>query len=222
MKLTLNVKSMIPPPVEKLLTRNKKSIKIKRMNKSMNLQTHFFYAVKIPEEIKRTMKENCEKLKEILPFSRWVHYQDLHITLAFLGNAPTERLVAADHFVREAIQGLKAFELQIHNLGIFGKEDSPRIFWADTKESNELGLLRKKVFTACGQAGFILETRTFRPHITLARKWAGGTPFHKDLLAIWKEVQSEPLTFTASEVVLYQTHLEKTPKYEAKTVYTLI
>jgi RNA 2',3'-cyclic 3'-phosphodiesterase len=213
---------MIQPLMEKLLTRIKKSIKIKRMNESMNLQTHFFYAVKIPEDIKLTMKKNGEKLKEILPFSRWVHYQDLHITLAFLGNAPTEKLVAADYHVREEIQGLRAFELQINKLGIFGKEDSPRIFWADTKESNELGQLRKKVFTACEQAGFKLESRPFRPHITLARKWAGGKPFHKDLLAIWKEVQSEPLTFTASEVVLYQTHLEKTPKYEAKTVYSLI
>lgn len=188
----------------------------------MNHQTHFFYAVKIPEDVKLTMKNNCEKLKETLPFSRWVHHEDLHITLAFLGNAPTEKLVAADQYVREAIDGLKAFELQINNLGIFGKEESPRIFWADTQVSGELKLLRNKVFTACEQAGFQLETRPFRPHITLARKWVGENPFHKDLLTVWKEVQIEPLTFTAIEVVLYQTHLEKTPKYEAKTIYPLI
>lgn len=192
------------------------------MNKPMNNQTHFFYAVKIPEDVKLTMKNICEKLKETLPFKRWVHHEDLHITLAFLGNAPTEKLVAADQYVREAIHGLKPFELQINNLGIFGKEESPRIFWADTQESSELKLLRNKVFIACEQAGFQLETRPFRPHITLARKWVRENPLYKDLLTVWKEVQKEPLTFTASEVVLYQTHLEKTPKYEAKTVYPLI
>lgn len=192
------------------------------MNKPMNNQTHFFYAVKIPEDVKLTMKNICEKLKETIPFKRWVHHEDLHITLAFLGNAPTEKLVAADQYVREAIHGLKPFELQINNLGIFGKEESPRIFWADTQESSELKLLRNKVFIACEQAGFQLETRPFRPHITLARKWVGENPLYKDLLTVWKEVQKEPLTFTASELVLYQTHLEKTPKYEAKTVYPLI
>lgn len=78
------------------------------------------------------------------------------------------------------------------------------------------------MFAACGKAGFQLETRPFRPHITLARKWIGDEPFQTGMLErLWGELQPEPLQFEASEVVLYQTNLNKTPKYEAKTIFPL-
>jgi RNA 2',3'-cyclic 3'-phosphodiesterase len=188
---------------------------------NMYKQTHFFFAIKIPLETKLIMKRNSERLKEILPFSRWVHHEDLHITLAFLGNAPSEKLASAREKVHEALRGSKGFILEINKLGIFGKLDSPRIFWGDTKESNELQVVRKKVFTACLDAGFQLETRPFKPHITLARKWAGDKPFQKNLLDVWNDLQPEPLLFKVNEVVLYQTHLDKTPKYEEITIYKL-
>jgi RNA 2',3'-cyclic 3'-phosphodiesterase len=188
---------------------------------NMNKQTHFFFAIKMPLETKLFMQKNTEKLKEILPFSRWVHHEDLHITLAFLGNAPSEKLTSAMENVQATLSGSEGFMLEINKLGIFGKLDSPRIFWADTKESNELQVVRKKVFTACLDAGFQLETRPFKPHITLARKWIGDKPFQQNLLNVWAELQPEPLLFNVNEVVLYQTHLDKTPKYEEKTIYKL-
>ncbi|MEH7492294.1 RNA 2',3'-cyclic phosphodiesterase [Neobacillus niacini] len=187
----------------------------------MNKQTHFFFAIKIPLETKLIMKKSTEKLIETLPFSRWVHHEDLHITLAFLGNAPSEKLTSAMENVQATLSGSEGFMLEISKLGIFGKLDSPRIFWADTKESNELQVVRKKVFTACLDAGFQLETRPFKPHITLARKWIGDKPFQQNLLNVWAELQPEPLLFNVNEVVLYQTHLDKTPKYEEKTIYKL-
>jgi len=187
----------------------------------MEQQTHYFFAVKIPQKTKTIIKTHLEKLKIKIPFHRWVHPEDLHITLAFLGFAPPESLVKAEGNVKEAIRDLEPFQLQINRLGIFGKENNPRVFWADTIERNELQLLRRKVFTACEQAGFQLETRPFRSHITLARKWAGEERFDKELLNVWDELQTEPLSFVARDVVLYQTHLQKNPKYEEKAVFSL-
>lgn len=187
----------------------------------MEKQTHFFFAVKLPDETKERMKDHFEKLREIFPFKRWVHHQDLHITLAFLGAAPMDRLTQTQKNVSSVVQGVKRFKLSIHQLGLFGKLESPRVFFADTEQSNELQLIRHKVFTACEEAGFKLETRPFRPHITLARKWSGNEPFQKERLAVWKEIQPEPLTFEAAEIALYQTHLDKSPKYEAISLFYL-
>ncbi len=187
----------------------------------MNENTHYFFAAKIPNETKLLLKRHTDKLKETLPFKRWVHHMDLHITLAFLGNAPSEKLSIAADNVHKALQELKGFQLKINGLGTFGKIESPRIFWVDTKDSVELKEVRKKVFTACLEAGFQLETRPFKPHITLARKWTGDENFQTKFLNAWNELQSEPLEFTVNEVVLYQTHLDKTPKYEEKTIYRL-
>ncbi len=187
----------------------------------MEQQPHYFFAVRIPDETKYIMKDHIGKLKEIIPFSRWVYHKDLHITLAFLGGAAPEKLVLAEKNVKEALGNTKAVTLKINDLGIFGKEESPRVFWADTEESNELRTIRQEVFSACTRAGFQLETRPFRPHITLARKWKGEETFQKELLKVWTELQREPLVFQARDVVLYQTHLDQIPKYEAVTIFPL-
>ncbi|MEH7500659.1 RNA 2',3'-cyclic phosphodiesterase [Neobacillus drentensis] len=187
----------------------------------MEHRSHFFFAVRITEQTKLIMQEHIEKIKESIPFSRWVHYQDLHITLAFLGSAPPDKLAQAENNVKAALIDEKSFTLKIKNLGFFGSVESPRVFWADTEESNDLQTIRKKVFSACEKAGFQLETRPFRPHITLARKWSGVHPFRKEMLDLWEEFQPEPLSFNVDEVVLFQTHLNKTPKYEAIKIYPL-
>lgn len=187
----------------------------------MERHSHFFFAVRIPENTKLVMKDHMEKIKERIPFSRWVHYMDLHITLAFLGSAPPDKLAEATINVKAALSGEQAITLNINKLGFFGSVDSPRVFWADTEESHELKTIRQKVFFACEKAGFKLETRPFRPHITLARKWSGAHPFDKEMLELWNELQSNPLSFLADDVVLYQTHLNKTPKYEAINIYPL-
>ncbi|WML25264.1 RNA 2',3'-cyclic phosphodiesterase [Neobacillus sp. OS1-33] len=188
----------------------------------MEHSSHFFFAVRIPEQTKLRMQEHIEKIKERIPFSRWVHYQDLHITLAFLGSAPPDKLKQAENQVQEALKDVQTFTLKINKLGFFGNVDSPRVFWADTEESKNLQSIRNKVFSACEEAGFQLETRPFRPHITLARKWKGEQPFQPELLGLWEEFQPVPLSFEAVEVVIYQTHLDKTPKYEAIKIYPLV
>ncbi|MBV7507331.1 RNA 2',3'-cyclic phosphodiesterase [Bacillus sp. sid0103] len=187
----------------------------------MEHQSHFFFAVRMPDETKLVMKEHMGKIKERTPFSRWVHYQDLHITLAFLGSSPPDKLAEADKNVKTVLSNETALTLKINKLGFFGSVTSPRVFWADTEESNHLYTIRKKVFSACEKAGFQLETRPFRPHITLARKWIGEQPFRNEMLALWEEIQPAPLSFTSGDVVLYQTHLNKTPKYEAIKIYPL-
>ncbi len=187
----------------------------------MELHTHFFFAVKLPDETKLIMKERMEKLRSVFPFKRWVHHEDLHITLAFLGNAPQDKLEIAQKNITERLKEAARFQLKINGLGIFGKQDSPRIFFAETEQNNELQLIRNKVFTACEDAGFQLETRPFRPHITMARKWAREERFQNESLKEWAKLQPMPIELEASEIALYQTHLQKIPKYEAIRIFSL-
>jgi 2'-5' RNA ligase len=191
------------------------------MDLKMEKQTHFFFALKLPDSTKQLLKEHCERLQGALPFQRWVHHEDFHITLAFLGFAPSSQLEAAINNVKETIPGFGNLDLKINRLGIFGKQDSPRIFFADTEVSNELQLIRQRVYSACIEAGFKLETRPFHPHITLARKWAGEKPFQREMLDLWKKFQPEPIAFKGTEIALYQTHLDKTQKYEAVHLFSL-
>lgn len=184
------------------------------------MQTHYFFAVRLPDDAKEKLKLKCEAAAGMLEFQKWVHYQDYHITLAFLGNAGKDQLQHATRLVRKALEEEEAFSLSTSRFGVFGKPDQPRIFWSDTAAQPRLAEVRKKVFDACKEAGFQLETRPFKPHITLARKWAGSSPFEPDLLGN-ESVLTETISFPAAEVVLYQTHMDRSPKYEAIEVYTL-
>lgn len=182
----------------------------------MEKNAHFFYATRLPAEIKLQLNERCDSLKGLFPFSRWVHQEDYHITLAFLGNATDEMLKTSIDNVEKELKHTD-FTLKINQLGVFGKRESPRIFWAGVEKEQALNDVRKSVFQACLNAGFKLETRPFSPHITLARKWKGETEF-----SIKQDpFRDSPIQFTATEVVLYRTHLDRVPKYEAVEVFPL-
>lgn len=184
------------------------------------MHTHYFYALELPGEIKEMLKDTIHGLQGELPFKTWVHPQDLHITLAFLGNAPEVNMKAANELIGVALNDTTTFKLEIDHLGIFGRKDSPRIFWAGLEKSSELNEVREAVFSSCTTAGFSLETRPFSPHITIARKWVGEKAFEAGQLEAVNPFKKE-LIFHAERVVLYKTHLGKSPKYEPITLFPL-
>lgn len=187
----------------------------------MEQQTHYFYALELPPAIKNQFDVIIEELQERLPFKTWVHPQDLHITLAFLGNADEEKLKASNELVQSEANKIASFQLKIDHLGIFGQNGSPRIFWAGLEDSDSLADTRKQVFHACHATGFELETRPFSPHITLARKWTGDFPFSFELMEEFNPFKDEVIVFQAERVVLYKTHMWESPKYEPISIFPL-
>lgn len=170
-------------------------------------RNHYFFALPLPDELKQTLHQTIQEQQ--LPFARFVHEQDLHLTLAFLGAAEEQQLQKAVQLVSSAISTIESFPLVIESLGFFGKKDEPRIFWAGVEEEKRLDQLQSAVSNACRQAGFHLDSKPFRPHITLARKWKGETAFQLPPITIEKN-------FSAQSVVLYETYLDRSPKYKVK------
>jgi RNA 2',3'-cyclic 3'-phosphodiesterase len=202
--------------------------KIGKLNKNMRKgrmmmsdKTHYFLAVSLPNHVKQSLKSAKEDVQEVFQFHRWVHPEDYHITLAFLGFANENQLRDTKQFVPQMIQNEKPFSLTISKMGTFGMKESPRIFWAGLNESVELQTLRRQVYSACEKAGFQLEKRAFHPHITLARKWQGNDAFHIGWLDIHNSFREKPIHFQADEVVLYRTNLMQTPKYEKVFTFSL-
>ncbi|MDQ0272231.1 RNA 2',3'-cyclic phosphodiesterase [Cytobacillus purgationiresistens] len=179
-------------------------------------QAHFFFAVSLPEEVKLILREQCERMRTDMSFKKWVHHEDYHITLAFLGAATAEKLNTAVETIKKNIQETHEFNAVIQHFGTFGKADSPRILWADLQHNEQLISLRNQVFSGCLSAGFQLETRPFTPHITLARKWSTEEHFIEG-----GKYFDEGLSFMVNEVVLYRTHLDQIPKYEKIAIIPL-
>jgi 2'-5' RNA ligase len=184
-------------------------------------KTHYFLAVPIPNHIKKLYLEWRESNKDIFPFKSWVHHEDYHITLAFLGDASSPRIEEIIEEMERVKDMHVPFHLQLSGLGYFGKKESPRIFWSGIEKQPLLERLQQDVFLACQSIGFELEKRPFRPHLTLARRWKEEAGFPNGQLASLFQVDKDSLSFTVESFVLYQTHLDRSPKYETLKVFYL-
>ncbi|WP_339171402.1 RNA 2',3'-cyclic phosphodiesterase [Solibacillus sp. FSL R5-0691] len=180
----------------------------------MERVAHYFWAVRIPDEIKQTMYEELNRIKPVFQFKRWVDLNDYHITLAFLGAVNPQQLSSVIESVGESIKIQKAFMLDIKGLGVFGAEKSPRIFWGAVSEADALYEIQAIVHQTCLAEGFKLETRPYHPHITFARKWGANEDFLVDYLVTQNPFKEKHLSFKVNEIVLYKSNIENTPKYE--------
>lgn len=187
----------------------------------MERETHYFWAVRIPDDVKQTIYDELMKVKPVFQFKRWVDLHDYHITLAFLGSVKPQQLTTVIGLVGDAIKEQKAFMLDIEGLNVFGAQKSPRIFWGAVNAVDQLFQLQEIVHKMCLVAGFTLETRPYHPHITLARKWEGTEEFKMDDLVTYNPFREKGLSFQVSEIVLYKSNLEKTPKYDSIAAFSL-
>ena len=87
--------------------------------------------------------------------------ENLHLTLAFLGETPRARDAAR---VMAACRDA-AFPLTVAGLGRFGG-----VLWAGVRPCPPLEALAEGLQAGLRAAGFSLEARPFRAHITLARQ----------------------------------------------------
>jgi len=143
---------------------------------------------------------------------RWTAPESWHVTLQFLGNATAEQL-----------ECLKAHLSQVRSepvpveLGELGCFERAGVFFADVTVTPELAALEKSVVAATSRCGFVAETRPYHPHITLARVKGQGRG--AELRVLRAKVCNQPAfaRFTASELVLYESHLGPGgARYEAR------
>ena len=98
------------------------------MNKIQERRT--FVALPLPTSLREQLGEWIKETKNELPFRKWIHPQDIHITLHFLGSTSQEQLEEIIQVLKKLCLEQTPFELSIDGLGTFGKSDQPRIFWA--------------------------------------------------------------------------------------------
>ncbi|WP_409293422.1 RNA 2',3'-cyclic phosphodiesterase [Peribacillus sp. SCS-37] len=179
--------------------------------------SNYFYAVKLPDAAKQYIQDVFKKSGDHLPFKKWVHPADYHITLAFLGKADELKLEESINKAADIARKRKPFELMLDGVGTFGPVSAPRILWAGVKAVPELFELQQAVYSACEESGFSLDKKSFKPHITTARKYTGDEKFFKENLPMLGE-----FIFTADRFTLYKTNMGESPSYETVYDFALI
>jgi len=130
-----------------------------------------FIAIDLDDAVRRTAAKVIGALRESRGGDRvrWVRPENLHVTLRFLGNIESERVLPIVRELGEATAGLRPFRLELGRVGAFPSARRPRVVICDIGPSEPLEELAEAVERAVAEAGFEREQRRFRAHLTLGR-----------------------------------------------------
>ena len=120
-----------------------------------------FVAIQLSDECKRSLTGMMHELKKQGVKGSYAPVQNLHLTLAFIGeHSDPDSVLKALEKVR-----FRPFELRLEGIGSFG-----RLWWAGLSESRELKNLSALVRHFLAEEGIPFDRKAFSPHITLVRE----------------------------------------------------
>jgi 2'-5' RNA ligase len=137
---------------------------------------------------------------------KWTNPENIHITLAFLGDTDERQIIQICSMLKDKCKGSGEFDLLIKGTGIFRNLGDPRVIWTGIEPSVNLIDLYNLIKSGLNEEGFRLEDRPFNPHLTLGRiKYLKDKEFLKMLLDRYQftEIQKVPV----NEVILYESIL---------------
>ena len=126
-----------------------------------------FIAINLNEATRFALVSLQEALRKTAVSGRFSAPENLHLTLAFLDECGLTETVAASAAMDAFC--FSPFPLAIDRVGRF-KRQGGDIWWAGAADSEPLFALQADITRRLQTAGFVLEERRFRPHITLARE----------------------------------------------------
>jgi 2'-5' RNA ligase len=126
-----------------------------------------FFAINFNDEIKQKLAALQSRLKENSLSGNFTKYENLHLTLVFLGEVAGNRIGALRKITENVT--FSPFNLCIRGIGAF-KRDGGDILWAGIDANKNLIELHRRLYAQVSSAGFEVEGRKFTPHLTLARE----------------------------------------------------
>ena len=178
-----------------------------------------FVAVPVPADVGAAIGGVIDEARQALGDEirriRWVQLAGLHITLRFLGPTPRARVGEVAAALDLAADGIPAFDVRFGGAGSFPTPDRPRALWLGIVEGAEpLGRIAAAFEEALSSAGWPVESRPFRPHMTVART-DGAREGPGAAVSLARAVGALDAAFRADRVILYRSHLGAGPaKYE--------
>lgn len=166
-----------------------------------------FWAIPLPDRIKKELKRVQDKLKESGVQLKRVRPESAHLTLKFLG--PVEESIVG--LMEAAVSGIflkiRPFELTLSKPGVFPDRENPRVVWLGLKGDLEsLSLLEVELESAMEGLGLPRRKRPIHPHLTLGR--IRSRKENKRFLAALDQLQVVFRSFGVKEAILYKSDLK--------------
>jgi len=159
-----------------------------------------------------------------MPGLRRVRTELLHVTLAFLGRVPDERLAEVIAACAEAASAQQPFAVTFDRAGRFPEGGSPHVVWLGMGDgATESAALAAAVRRALATRALPFDAKPYRPHLTLARvKDDADRPTARAIAAAAEGLRVPPLRFMAEAIVPFESVLSpKGPRYRPKAAVAI-
>lgn len=165
-----------------------------------------FIGVEAGDAVRRGLVDVLHRLRKTGAHVSWVPEQNIHVSLAFLGNTSRERVAPLSHALDEVAAAAAPFAVCVSGIGTFGSPRSPRVVWAGVEDSPPLQALHAAVCEQLELLDLPVEKRRYSPHLTLGRVRSGrGRPELVKALQACRDAVFG--TMTVERVVLMQSRL---------------
>ena len=157
-----------------------------------------FIAIQLSDEMKKSVISTMHELKKAGVKGSYVPSQNLHVTLAFIGETKDSGAV------KDAMKTVfsKPFRMAFTDMGTFDN-----LLWVGIKGNQGLNKLARHVGEALDAAEIPYDHKKFVPHVTIIRKMGGP----------WKKVPAPK-----GEMMVKKVSLMKSDLKDGKRVYSEI
>lgn len=160
-----------------------------------------FIAIRLTEAFKASIMDAQEELREQGVRGNFTHPENLHLTLAFIGE--TDRI----DDIKAAVASVKLdpFAITTGQLGCFNSRS--RVLWMGIQGKEKVKALALRLRKALDERGIDHDHGPFQPHITLVRQ-PTETPL---------DIKSEDASMTVREM-----EVMKSERIDGRLVYTTL
>jgi len=127
-----------------------------------------FIAINFDENVKERIIDVREELRANSRQGNFTRDENLHLTLVFLGEVPGSQVGVIENIMEEIEE--EPFELKFDKLGCFKRDQGGDLWWIGCEKSKALAAVQRQLSDSLRKAGFKIEKRAFKPHLTLGRE----------------------------------------------------
>lgn len=186
---------------------------------------NYFLALRLADEPRDRLAELCRRLQEWNLPANWVHPEDFHLSLLFLGKLDEAERRTIPYTISDIADSLHRPRLRMAGLGAFGGSTEPRVVYAAMEDP--AGICLQAHRDLCEILGMDTD-RKFLPHVTICRPrsplpseirdahrrtWPQLLEAHG--LADWGDCQT-------TDLVLYQSNHDRSPRYSEIASWPLL
>lgn len=170
-----------------------------------------FVALDLPAGHRQEIARRAGALRGALPAARWVRQEAMHLTLAFLGDTPADRVDGLVAALAPAFAAAPELDLVLAGGGTFPPGRPARVAWVGLTGPSALAALQRRVAGVAAELATALgrpaDRKPFHAHVTVARP---RRPWNRRaaerFAAAFEGPVGEP--FRVAEGVLYRSRLD--------------